>query len=368
MASASTEPVSRARCFSALLTSLSNGLAQFLSESPPLKGQTAADHNPEKFRSLVARSGAALAHEANKLAIAFKVEPLPAPLETRTMCAEVEQKTVLLLSLYLSLSPDCGKHLLTTVAGMCSGAVAALVDLVKLLQARESASTAFDEYEEAVLQSVGKVWEKCDALSKGVPATNGECCSKLMSTHRSLVSDATKELEDALRLASDEDSENQDGKDNDDQDSFCPGETWSPPEKLLIPPGVGLLKTAAAILKKVAETVEKSKPPDADGASAGAMNTEIDDVTDLCLLISPVADDLCWSLYAPIDKNSMLETGEKLRATLQEVLHFIENHRILRSGGEYEKWGDFLGKALQHNWTKLNEVDCEAKMKSLKVT
>ena len=350
------------------MTSLSNGLAQFLSESPPLKGQAAgaaADHNPEKFRSLVARSGEALAHEANKMAIAFKVEPLPAPEETRTMCAEVEQKTVLLLSLYLSLSPDCGKHLLTTVARLCSGAVAALVDLVKLLEARESAATAFDEYEEAVLQSVGKVWEKCDALAKSVPATNSECCSKLMSTHRTLVSDATKELEDALRLASDEDSEKQDRKDDEDEDSFCPGETWSPPEKLLIPPGVGLLKTAAALLKKVAETVEKSKPP--DGASFGAMNTEIDNVTDLCLLISPVADDLCWSLYAPIDRDSMLETGDKLRGTLQEVLSFIQNHQILRSGGQYEKWGDFLGKALQHNWTKLNEVDCEAKIESLKV-
>ena len=258
MASSEEEPCSRARCFSALLTSLGNGLSQFQSESPPLKGQAAADFDHEKFRSLMGKSSAALAHEANKLAIAFKAEALPSPEETREMCAQAEQKTVLLLSLYLSLSPNCGKHLLTTVGSMCSEAVAALVDLVKFLESRESA-TEFDQ--EAILLIVGSVWGKCDVISKRLPATNGECCSELIFAQRTLVSDATKELEDALKLANDEDSEKEDAEDDDDEDSFCPGETWSRVERLLVPPGAGLLKTAAALLKKVAESVQKSKDP-----------------------------------------------------------------------------------------------------------
>lgn len=268
MASTKEEPCSRARCFSTLLTSLGNGLSQFQSETPPLKGQATADFDHEKFRSLMGKASAALAHDANKLAIAFKAEPLPSPEETRAMCAQAEQKTVLLLSLYLSLSPNCGRHLLTTVGGMCSEAVAALVELVKFLESSESAT---ELNQEAMLLIVGSVWEKCDVISKKLPATNRECCSEVIFAQRTLVSDATKELEEALKLAGEEVSGEKQAKDDDDEDSFCPGETWSPAERLLVPPGAGLLKTAAALLKKVAESVTKSKGP--NQTSHPAINT-----------------------------------------------------------------------------------------------
>ena len=246
MASTQEEPCSRARCFSALLTSLGNGISQFNSENPPLKGQVTSDYDNEKFRSLMGRASSALAHEANKLAIAFKAEPLPCPEETRIMCAQAEQKAVLLLSLYLSLPPNCGNHLITTVGRMCSDALAALVELIKLLELRESAS---ELDQETMLLTVGSVWEKCDCIAKRMPSNNKECCSELIYSQRTLVCDATKELEEALKLAIEED--------DDGEDSFCPGETWSQQERLLVPPGAGLLKTAAALLKKVAEILKR---------------------------------------------------------------------------------------------------------------
>ena len=209
------------------------------------------------------KASSALAHEANKLAIAFKAEPLPSIPETRAMCGQAEQKTVLLLSLYLSLPPDCGKHLLITVGRMCSEAVAALVALVKFLELRESA-TELDE--EAMLLIVGSVWDKCDGITKRIPATNSECCSLLIFAQRTLVSDATKELEEALKLASEEDNVKKE-----DENSFCPGETWSRVERPLVPPGAGLLKTAAALLKKVAECMKKPTWP--NRSSHTAINT-----------------------------------------------------------------------------------------------
>ena len=216
------------------------------------------------------KASSTLAHEANKLAIAFKAEPLPSPEETRAMCAQAEQKTVLLLSLYLSLPPDCGKHLLTTVGRMCSEAVAALVELVKFLELRESA-TELDQ--EAMLLIIGSVWVKCDGIAKRIPATNSECCSLLIFAQRTLVSDATKELEEALKLASEEDNVKKEAEDDDDDDenSFCPGETWSLVERPLVPPGAGLLKTAAALLKKVAECMKKPTWP--NRSSHTAINT-----------------------------------------------------------------------------------------------
>ena len=200
------------------------------------------------------RASSALAQEANKMAIAFKSEPLPIPEETRAMCAQVEQKTVLILSLYLSLPPGCGKHLLTTVGTMCSEAVAGLIELVKFLELKESV-TASDQ--EAMLLIVGSVWEKCDAIAKKLPSTNWECCSDMIHAQRALVGDATKELEEALKLAIDEEKIREETVADDDEDSFCPGETWSQTERLLVPRGAGLLKTAAAILKKAAEAVRE---------------------------------------------------------------------------------------------------------------
>ena len=93
--------------------------------------------------------------------------------------------------------------------------------------------------------------------------------------------------------------------------------------------------------------------------------SEIDKLTELCLLISPIADDLSWSLYAPIDRDSLMQNGQKLRRALQEILKFVHD---LISGGDDEQWVKFLGEALEHNWSKLCEVDCESKMSSLQVT
>lgn len=97
------------------------------------------------------------------------------------------------------------------------------------------------------------------------------------------------------------------------------------------------------------------------------ISSEIDKLTELCLLISPIADDLSWSLYAPIDKESLMQNGQKLRGALQEILKFVETDDLM-SDGDYELWVRFLGEALEHNWTKLCEVDCESKMLSLQVT
>ena len=85
-------------------------------------------------------------------------------------------------------------------------------------------------------------------------------------------------------------------------------------------------------------------------------------------MISPIADDLSWSLYAPIDRDSLMQNGQKLRRALQEILKFVHD---LISGGDDpddEQWVKFLGEALEHNWSKLCEVDCESKMSSLQVT
>ena len=81
-------------------------------------------------------------------------------------------------------------------------------------------------------------------------------------------------------------------------------------------------------------------------------------------MISPIADDLSWSLYAPIDVDSLMQNGQKLRRTLQEILKFVHDLMI---GRDDEQWVKFLGEALEHNWSKLCEVDCEHKMSSLQV-
>jgi len=302
-----------------------------------------------------------LAQEANKMAIAFKSEPLPIPEETRAMCAQVEQKTVLILSLYLSLPPGCGKHLLTTVGTMCSEAVAGLIELVKFLELKESVT---ESDQEAMLLIVGSVWEKCDAIAKKLPSTNWECCSDMIHAQRALVGDATKELEEALKLAIDEEKIREETVADDDEDSFCPGETWSQTERLLVPRGAGLLKTAAAILKKAAEAVRE--PSHANRISRIEVNNEIDKLTELCLSISPIADDLSWSLYAPIDKESLMQNGHKLRIALQDILEFVKTHDSVGDGND-ERWVKFLDEALEHNWSKLCEVECENEFSGLKI-
>ncbi len=252
----SSEPCTRSRCFSALLTSLNNALEQFTSASPPFKGDL-GNFDATRFKTLLGQSAAALAQEGNKLAIAFRTDPVPSAPDTRSMCAHAEQRTVLVLSMYLSMPPDSGKHVLDAVGKMCANAVAAMIDLVKALEARESQSLKKEEADAAILRTVGAVWEKCDSIAKDCPASNGECCAKVLKAQRLLVTDAVKELEEAVKAATDESEtkEAADGYDEEVEEEECPGETWTPNERLLVAPGTGLLKTSAALLKKVSESV-----------------------------------------------------------------------------------------------------------------
>jgi hypothetical protein len=354
----SADPCTRSRCFAALHTNLSNGLQQFRTQSPPLKGKLNC-FDADKFRSLIGQTASALAHEANKLALAFSSDPIPSPEETRLLCAHAEQKTVLLLSMYLSMSPECGTHLIRTVSEMCAGAVEALLELVKSLEAKEAGMSG----EEAILRCVRTVWDKCDAITKTVPARNNDCCSRTITTQRTLVSDAVKELEEALKTADEE------GESAKVEEEDCPGETWTAKERMLVAPGMGLLKAAAAMLKKVAESVQKATP--SHDMKLNHLIRDMDDITDLCAGISPIADDLAWSLYAPIDRDSMLENAQKLKDTSEKVLETMEKHSRLAKkedfAAEPRGWGLFLLMALRHNFSKINDVDSENRMADMNI-
>ncbi len=79
-------------------------------------------------------------------------------------------------------------------------------------------------------------------------------------------------------------------------------------------------------------------------------------------------DDLSWSLYAPIDRDSMMENAVKLEETCEGVLKYVEDHCCLAKKEDFAQWGVFLRKTLNHNLTKLKEVDCQEKLSDVKIT
>ena len=324
--------------FASSLQILKSIQTQFKSEDLENKEWSEEDH--AKFWQDFDNISTILKHEINKLALLVDVNDSrkkPPESDVEKLCKSVEQACVTLWSTYLRLTPQAGRTFCASVAETCQVMIQSTFQLLTKLSKCSKRQDA--------LQSVAEVWEKCDKIKNTVPRNNVQAVCQALQEQRNLVQDALAELEEAkTNMATD--------MDDDD-------EKWSETELTILPPALGLLKSAQALLKKIQMSLKQN----GQSFVSESIN-EMDDILVHCQKISPLVDDLAMPLYPPM---ALEEIETQSNALSQEVKALIQKleaiHFVLKK--DYEQWGSFLVKAIDHNMSKLEVALAQSKTESL---
>merc|ERR1719209_365454 len=171
------------------------------------------------------------------------------------------------------------------------------MDLVRALT--ETLGKKYTSGTHPVLQSFGKVVEKCDTL-KALPKSNKKAA--ILS-----LKDALGELEEARSNGFMESFEEEEGFE----------EQWKEDDALILNPSLGLIKTAVAMVKKTIVTVDKH------GIEEGEEVAEFDALVPRIASLSPLVDDLALSLYPPINWSESKSNANQLKQRLELCLSLL---------------------------------------------
>ena len=188
------------------------------------------------------------------------------------------------------------------------------------------------------LTSVGEVWQKCDDLIQKSSQDNVQAVILEIKQQRSLIKDAITELEESK------------------QD---PDEEWTDQDLTVLNPGLGLLKTVQATLMKIVTALKAKGDP-------WKSVQDMDGILDQCQHLSPAVDELALTLYPPMDLSDMQNKSKDL---IELILNTIEalKHVHFVSNQDFEEWGTFLLKGVDHNRGKLELALTNAKMDAMSV-
>lgn len=273
------------------------------------------------------------AQEINKLALAFDTHPPPCDGDKKSLCDLVESANVTLLKTWLILPPQSGQELLKMAKNACLEIVHSTIEFLTYLHDNKP--------RELVLQAVGAVWEKCDLK---LPTNNCEAVLQRIHEHKAMITDALNELEEAKN----------DGDDDEE-------EKWTDEELELVKPSFGIIKSAQAILKKVAISVKKQ-----GGATDVHKIDELDQLLSHVATISPAVDDFSLTIYHPVDVQDLEDNAQVVVRLCVELLQTLEGKHYVGQS-DVQEWGQFLHKALKHNHDKLLTNLAQYKLDQLKV-
>lgn len=275
-----------------------------------------------------------LSFDCTKICICFGKSPVPTPSETSSLLTCVEQAVLSLVSVFHKLPLSLGITLHTHVQYEAVKAVQAVKNLLKVIK---------DEGAEAVCRySTGVVWEGCQYL-ENASLDNKAAVLLGMKSHNSMVSDAFREISEALEgdgcgwnclIDGSEEMEDID--------------KWTDEDKNLIGPSVNLIKAAKILYKRLMAAIEKN-----GSCNSVDLVKELDQLYEECGLISSQVDVLVQDLYPPLSVLSMEEQSHQLANRLHAVLKTcVQSHVI----GETEQSHiEFIQKAIDHNLDCMRE-------------
>lgn len=226
---------------------------------------------------------------------------------------------------------------MTSVALILKSATALITDLAKIKSKKEKTE---------LLTLLGGFWEKCEAVSKDpkFPVNNQQSCLRILEEERSLITDALEEMEDALETP-----------------DILDGTEMTENEKKIAKSGIGLVKTAQAMLKKITLALR-------DHGNC----SQVDDIEDMDKAveevknISPLVDEFVLALIPPIDPKSVDAKAKDLGQALQYLMESITYHSFIVNS-KFSEWGPFLTKALNHNLSKVEATLLELGMTKLDI-
>lgn len=301
-----------------------------------------AEFNLYNFWDTLNQAVKAVSQEATKLSLAFSKPPLPSPQDTEKISDSILKSVLSLSTVYYWLPKSQGVTLRRQVRDATVEVLDGVTQLLDVI-----ISSPLESLSQEQLTSTGTVWSACDRFQQ-LPKDNKGALLVVLSTQIGIIKDAIEEIEQALAEAQDpfgdvldDVIEGEEPRGN--QDTY-----WSEKDRRVIGPCQGLMKAAAASLRKLTSAVKTN------GDVSTAQNlAQLDDLADISKDISPGVDDLALCLYPPMDYSGVKNNVSKLAAVLKKVLDIIRSSHVC---GETELiWVQFLDGAVDHNLQKTRE-------------
>jgi len=277
-----------------------------------------------------------LCFEANKISLAWVTPPQPPVSDMVAMGASLESVAVTLLAATAAFPLAAGALVRTRLLEVVKSMLEASKDLVRALT--ETLGKKYSSGTHPVLQSFGKVVEKCDTL-KALPKSNKKAATMSLKDELGLLKDALGELEEARSNGFMESFEEEEGFE----------EQWKEDDSLILNPSLGLIKTAVAMVKKTIVTVDKH------GIEEGEEVAEFDTLVPRIASLSPLVDDLALSLYPPINWSESKSNANQLKQRLELCLSLLRGLHFM-SQEEAVTWTEFIGRAVTHNFSEIQRV------------
>ncbi|XP_053724581.1 cyclin-D1-binding protein 1 homolog [Synchiropus splendidus] len=296
-----------------------------------------------QFWETLNQSVKVVSQEATKLSLAFSKPPLPSQEDAERLSESILKSVLTLSTVYYWLPKSQGVSLRRQVRNSTVEVLEGVSALVEVIL-----SSPLQSLSQEQLTSTGGVWSACDQFPQ-LPADNKAAVLVLLSNHTGVVKDALEEIQEALSEVNDPFSDvledDVDGLERrGNQDTY-----WSERDRSVIAPCLGLMKAAAACLRKLISAVKNN------GDVSSLQNlAQLDDLADITKDISPSVDDLALCLYPPMDYSGVESNMSKLGAVLRKVLEITRSSHVC---GEPElTWVQFLEGAVDHNLQKAADL------------
>ena len=274
-------------------------------------------------------------HEVNKMALVVDVNAKNRPkvAEVKSLCSGLEKACVTMWSTFLTLSSRSGATFAKEYAKICQ----TIASTTRILLA----DLACSEKRQKALAHVGAVWEKCDEGISKLHDNNAGAVNHRIGQQRSLVQDALQELDDY---------------ENDPDEN-----EWNDNEKCIAKAGLGVLRTAQATLKRIMTALKQN------GNVWSSKNVrDMDEILILCEKISPLVDDFASNLYPPMIYDTVqLDASNLLLASQTAIEALSDKHFVSKE--DYEDWGKFLLKGVEHNRGKFELAIAAAKIDTIEI-
>merc|ERR1712062_608209 len=202
----------------------------------------------------------------------------------------------------------------------------------------EVKSVAKGKTRQRALTSVGEVWQKCDDLIQKSSQDNVQAVILEIKQQRSLIKDAITELEESK------------------QD---PDEEWTDQDLTVLNPGLGLLKTVQATLMKIVTALKAKGDP-------WKSVQDMDGILDQCQKLSPAVDELALTLYPPMIFSDIQTKSEILIELILDTIEALKHVHFV-SNQDFDEWGTFLLKGVDHNKGKLELALTDVKLDEMSI-
>ncbi|XP_068451959.1 cyclin-D1-binding protein 1 homolog [Clinocottus analis] len=302
--------------------------------------ETDGPFNLSNFWDTLNQAVKAVSHEATKLSLAFSKPPLPSQQDVETLSESILKSVLSLSTVFYWLPKSQGVSLRRRVRDATVGVLEGVEQLVEVILSAPLQSLSQEQ-----LISTGSVWSACDHFAQ-LPRDNKAAVLMVLSDQIGIVKDAIEEIEQALSEAQDPFSDvldvEQEPRGN--QDSY-----WSQRDRRVVGPCRGLMKAAAACLRKLTAAVK------ANGDVSTPHNlAQLDDLADVTKEISPGLDDLVLCLYPPMEYSGVESHVCTLAALLRKVLQIIRSSHVCAES--QLTWVQFLEEAVDHNQQRAKDL------------